>query len=113
MEPQQLQLNLFAVEDSRDTRRLLTSTLQLFSEYAQKSGSKGYSWYYANYTKMIYRALGFANGTKKENMDSCQLSRLTKAEEIVSGALVTVIKKKIPYKKAYQYAQNRLKLISV
>ncbi len=73
-QPDQLELKLI-FEDSNHALRKLTDTLQDFVEYARTNGRKRYQWYYSTCTKMIYAALGFMPGSRKENMKSVQLSQ--------------------------------------
>lgn len=108
-QPEQLELKLI-IEGSRQARRKLTDTLQVFVEYARASGSKRYNWYYSSCTKMIYSALGFVSGTKKENMKSAQLSQLMMAEDVVSQALSDAINRKMHYKRCFQYAREQLNI---
>jgi len=108
-QPEQLELELIVV-DSRHARRNLTDSLQAFIEYAKLSGSKRYRWYYSSCTKMIYTALGFMPGTKKENMKFAQVSQLIMAEDVVSQALSDAVDRKMHYKKCFQYARRQLKI---
>ena len=108
-QPEQLELKLI-FEGSRHARRKLTDTLQEFVEYARASGSKRCQWYYSTCTKMIYSALGFTPGSRKENMKSAQLSQLIMAEDVVSQALSDAMNRKLYYKRCFQYAREQLKI---
>jgi phage regulator Rha-like protein len=95
----------------KETRRIVTDTIERFIDYATGQGSKNAVRYYANISKMENQAL-FLLEQKYKNLrdalDIHQLSTVKSADMIVMKALADGMERKMPYKDIYKYAKSQV-----
>ncbi len=93
-------------------RKSVTDQIAEFVKYATKQGSKSASMYYANITKMEYKALEMISNNEKvpkgfrDTLDAMDLSFLTTAEYIARKALQDGMTKELHYKEIYIHAKS-------
>lgn len=100
-------------QDSIHTRNTLTDTIKEFIEYSIKQGSRNAHHYYANITKMEYKALRLSElyGEEKNLRDKLKLmdlSFLIVAENLCKLSLEEGMDNKLPYKDIYQITKDRI-----
>ncbi len=95
-------------------RKEVTDTIKDFVEYATKQGSKSASMYYANITKMEYKALALISKNQKvpsnfrDTLDLMDLSFLNTAEQIAKAAINDGMSTGMHYKDIYQNAKDKV-----
>lgn len=97
-------------------RRSFTDCVQSFVDYATAQGSSSAKMYYANLTKMEYKALGLlerfqqtkGDGNFRDLLNSLDLCYLSAAEYVVQGALNLGMSKNMPYKEIYAMAKEHV-----
>ena len=98
----------------KSVRRDITDTIQRFVEYATNQGSKSASMYYANITKMEYKALGLIASNEKvqsgfrDTLDLMDLGFLIVAEQVAKQAIENGMERGSYYKDIYQFAKERV-----
>jgi len=103
----------------RVERLNLTDTIKDFVEYATAQGSSSAKMYYANITKMEYKALELIekadnkiNGNFRDALSCTELGHLITAESIARGAIEKGMKQKMHYKDIYQLAKYEVETFS-
>jgi Rha family phage regulatory protein len=96
-------------------RKSFTNAVQDFVAYATEQGSKSATMYYANITKMEYKALDLLDkqksavgGNFRDTLDLMDISALTMAEVIAKSALESGMQQKMHYKEIYQFAKQKV-----
>jgi prophage antirepressor-like protein len=103
-----------AREEGKLSRRVETAAIQDFVEYAIGQGSKNAKMYFGNITKLVYKMLfaikGGSPGQKnfRDTLDPMQLSFLTTAEYVVTGAIQEGLEQQLPYKEIYPLIKSRI-----
>jgi Rha family phage regulatory protein len=98
----------------RSVRRDFTDTIQRFVAYAEAQGSKSAGMYYANITKMEYKALGLLSSSDKtpsnfrDTLDLMDLGFLIVAEQVAKQAIEDGMARGSLYKDVYQFAKERV-----
>jgi Rha family phage regulatory protein len=98
----------------KSVRRDITDTIQRFVEYATNQGSKSAPMYYANITKMEYKALGLIASNEKvesgfrDTLDLMDLGFLIVAEQLAKQAIENGMERGSYYKDIYQFAKERV-----
>ena len=93
-------------------RRSVTDQIAEFVKYATKQGSKSAAMYFANITKMEYKALELISKNEKvpkgfrDTLDAMDLSFLTTAEYVARKALQDGMSSELHYKEIYIYAKQ-------
>ena len=93
-------------------RKVVTDQIAEFVKYATNQGSKSASMYYANITKMEYKALEMISKNEKipkgfrDTLDAMDLSFLTTAEYIARKALEEGMVNELHYKEVYIHAKE-------
>ena len=99
---------------TKNIRTGLTDAVKDFVEYATAQGSQSAAMYYANITKMEYRALDLldkqktALGNFRDTLDLMDLCYLQAAELIAKGALEQGMQQKMHYKEIFQFAKQKV-----
>lgn len=99
----------------KEVRKSFTNAVQDFVEYATAQGSQSAKLYYANITKMEYKALDLlerqqtALGNFRDTLDTMDISSLIMAEVIAKGALEYGMAQKMHYKEVYILAKTKVK----
>lgn len=99
---------------SKDVRRSVTDTIADFVKYAEVQGSRSASMYYANITKMEYKALELIAKNEKvskgfrDTLDVIDLSFLSAAEQVAKAAINQGMEQELHYKDIYQMAKARV-----
>lgn len=100
--------------EGKDARKHEVDTIAAFVEYATAQGSSNARHYYANVTKMTYKALFMVEqGLKipnrlREMLDGMQLSFLTTAEYVCANAIKDGMARELHYKEIYTMAKTRV-----
>lgn len=95
-------------------RKNTTDTIQEFVEYATCQGSKNAKMYYANITKMEYKALDMleqskqVNGNFRDTLDLMQIGFLQVAENIASLAMKKGMDDELDYHDIYTLAKQKV-----
>lgn len=95
-------------------RRNTTDTIQDFVEYATNQGSKNAKMYYANITKMEYKALDLleqsrqVTGNFRDTLDLMQIGFLQVAESIASLAMHKGMEDGLDYHDIYTLAKQKV-----
>ena len=95
-------------------RKNTTDTIQDFVEYATKQGSKNAKMYYANITKMEYKALDILEQSKqvtgnfRDTLDLMQIGFLHVAENIASLAMKKGMADALDYHDIYTLAKQKV-----
>jgi Rha family phage regulatory protein len=95
-------------------RKNTTNTIQDFVEYATKQGSKNAKMYYANITKMEYKALDILEQSKqvtgnfRDTLDLMQIGFLQVAENIASLAMKKGMIDGLDYHDIYTLAKQKV-----
>lgn len=108
-------------QNGKLVRRELTDIIQEFMEYSRLQGSKGYRFYYSNYSKMINKLLGLEKG-QRDFVDYMTLNTISQLENLImriieqgmdKGLDYTVIKEniKIEVKNAMRYLHKDVKFL--
>lgn len=108
-------------QNGKLVRRELTDIIQEFMEYSRLQGSKGYKFYYSNYSKMINKLLGLEKG-QRDFVDYMTLNTISQLENLIMrtieqgmdrGLDYTVIKEniKIEVKNAMRYLHKDVKFL--
>lgn len=108
-------------QNGKLVRRELTDIIQEFMEYSRLQGSKGYKFYYSNYSKMINKLLGLEKG-QRDFVDYMTLNTISQLENLImrtieqdmdKGLDYTVIKEniKIEVKNAMRYLHKDVKFL--
>ena len=98
----------------KSVRKATTDTIQDFVEYATKQGSKNARMYYANITKMEYKALDIleqskqSTGNFRDTLDILQIGYLQVAETIASKAIDIGMHDNLHYKEIYIFAKQKV-----
>ena len=99
---------------TKNIRTGLTDAVKDFVGYATAQGSQSAAMYYANITKMEYRALDLldkqktALGNFRDTLDLMDLCYLQAAELIAKGALEQGMQQKMHYKEIFQFAKQKV-----
>ncbi|AUR91756.1 Rha family regulatory protein [Vibrio phage 1.164.O._10N.261.51.A7] len=99
---------------SKDVRRSVTDTIADFVKYAELQGSRSASMYYANITKMEYKALELIAKNEKvskgfrDTLDVIDLSFLSAAEQVAKAAINQGMEQELHYKDIYQMAKAKV-----
>lgn len=99
---------------SKVIRKDITDTIQRFVEYATSQGSKSAAMYYANITKMEYKALGLIEKSEKvdsnfrDTLNLMDLGFLIVAEQVAKQAIENGMERGSHYKDIYQFAKERV-----
>lgn len=105
--------------EGKDARKHETDTIAAFVEYATAQGSGNAVRYYANLTKMTYKALFMVEqGLKMPNklrdlLSGMQLSFLTTAEYVCANAIKDGMARELQYKEIYLLAKERIETYAV
>jgi hypothetical protein len=100
---------------TKNVRTGLTDAVQNFVAYAVAQGSKSAPMYYANITKMEYKALDLLDkqktslGNFRDTLDLMDLCYLQAAELIAKGALEKGMQDKMHYKERLLLTQRRFR----
>ena len=108
-------------QNGKLVRRELTDIIQEFMEYSRLQGSKGYKFYYSNYSKMINKLLGLEKG-QRDFVDYMTLNTISQLENLImrimeqgmdKGLDYTVIKEniKIEVRNAMRYLHKDVKFL--
>ena len=95
-------------------RKAVTDTIKEFVEYATEQGSKSANMYYANITKMEYKALELIDKNQKvpsnfrDTLDLMDLSFLNTAEQIAKAAIKEGMDSGMHYKEIYIHAKDKV-----
>jgi phage regulator Rha-like protein len=95
-------------------RKVTTDTIQEFVEYATAQGSKNARMYYANITKMEYKALDMLEQQKgisnnfRDSLDLPDLCMLLDAENIARMAINHGMAQEWHYKDIYTFAKEKV-----
>jgi Rha family phage regulatory protein len=95
-------------------RKNTTDTIQDFVEYATNQGSKNAKMYYANITKMEYKALDLLEQSKqvtgnfRDTLDLMQIGFLQVAENIASLAMKKGMEDSLNYHDIYTLAKQKV-----
>jgi len=98
-------------EQGKSIRIELTNTIKDFVDYATNQGSKNSKMYYANITKMEYKALGILQEktpSLRNTLDMMQLYQLILAEDLVKRQFKKYMTEKLHYKEIYLLAKQDL-----
>ena len=99
---------------SKNIRKNTTDTIQEFIEYATNQGSKNAKMYYANITKMEYKALDILEQSKqvtgnfRDTLDLMQIGFLQVAENIASLAIKKGMEQSLDYHDIYTLAKQKV-----
>jgi len=102
---------LEAREQGKIVRKEETDTIKDFVEYATKQGSRNAKMYYANITKMEYKALELIQQKDEKIRDSLnivQLNQLFIAEKLCTQAIKQGMEDNLHYKEIYIYAKDAI-----
>ncbi len=97
-----------------EARKSVTDAIKLFVDYATNQGSKSANMYYANITKMEYKALELIAKNERvekgfrDSLDSIDLCFLASAEQIAKASLTQGMNKQMHYKDIYQLAKSKV-----
>jgi Rha family phage regulatory protein len=100
--------------EGKDARRHETDVIAEFVAYAVAQGSQNAPRYYANITKMTYKALFMVEqGLKLPNhlrdlLTGMQLSFLATAEYVCANAIRDGMRRELPYKDIYTLARDKV-----
>lgn len=100
-----------AREQGKIVRKEETDTIRDFVDYATEQGSKNAKMYYANITKMEYKALELIQQKDEKIRDSLnivQLNQLFIAEKLCTEAIKQGMENKLHYKEIYIYAKDAI-----
>jgi len=95
-------------------RKETTDTIQDFVEYATDQSSVNAKMYYANLTKMEYKALDMleqsksSSGNFRDTLDLMQIGFLQVAENIASTAIRKGMNENMHYKEIYVFAKQKV-----
>jgi hypothetical protein len=95
-------------------RKNTTDTIEEFISYATEQGSKNAKMYYANITKMEYKALDILEQSKqvtgnfRDTLDLMQIGFLQVAENIASLAMKKGMDDKLDYHDIYTLAKQKV-----
>lgn len=95
-------------------RRSTTDTIKELVDYATSMGSKNAETYYANVTRMEYKALGLLEQSKsvtgnfRDTLDIMEIGYLQVAESIATVAIRQGLQDKLHYKDIYALAKQRV-----
>jgi len=98
----------------KSVRKNTTDTIQDFIEYATNQGSKNAKMYYANITKIEYKALDILEQSKqvtgnfRDTLDLMQIGFLQVAENIASLAMRKGMDDKLNYHDIYTLAKQKV-----
>jgi Rha family phage regulatory protein len=96
------------------SRSDLVSTVADFVAYATAQGSESANHYYANVTKMEYKALGLlerqqtALGNFRDTLNILDIGYLNTAENVATAAIAQGMEQKMHYKEIYQFAKQKV-----
>lgn len=99
---------------SKSIRKATADVIQDFVAYATAQGSKNASMYYANITKMEYKALDMleqsksTSGNFRDTLDILQIGYLQVAESIASKAIEKGMQDDLHYKEIYIFAKQKV-----
>jgi len=98
----------------KEVRKITTDTIKDFVEYATKQGSKNAKMYYANITKMEYKALDILEQSKqitgnfRDTLDMMQIGFLQVAEQIATLAIKKGMDDDLDYHDIYTLAKQKV-----
>ena len=98
-------------EQGKSIRLELTDTIKNFVDYATEQGSKNSKMYYANITKMEYKALGILQENTpslRNTLDMMQLYQLILAEDLVKKQFKKYMNEELHYKEIYLLVKQDL-----
>lgn len=115
MQQRQNQDWLIKRKETKVMRRECTDMIQKFVQYAISQGSKSAEKYYMNISRMELTGL-FLMEQKYPNardvMNIRQLNLIEMADEAIAYALEEAMHKQLPYKECYQFAKERVEMLS-
>lgn len=98
----------------KSIRSYETDIIQRFVAYATDQGSESAKMYYANITKMEYKALGLIDlldhptSHRRDILNCVQIGHLMTAESIAAKAIQKGMDAKLPYKQIYVLAKEEV-----
>ena len=99
--------------DGKVVRLSMTSAISNLVDYAKSQGSTNAEYYYANITKMEYKALTFIEKATdklgnnfRDTLDNLQLAQLRLAEDIVERVILLELDKGTHYKDIYKLCKE-------
>ena len=95
----------------KDSRGILTDTIQAFVAYAKDKGSQNAERYFSNITNAVYKAMLVIEPQAtevRELLNAIQLSTLSTFELIAAQVLSEGMEKQQPYKDIFQAMKNTL-----
>lgn len=105
-----------ARDQGKVARHELTDTIQKFVEYATAQGSQHAQHYYANITKMTYKALELIDKNRttpiRDLIDSMGLGFLMVAEEKARYAIQKGMENELHYKEIYIFAKQEIEKLA-
>ena len=102
--------------NGKQTRSILTETLQQLATYAKAQNYKGAKWTYSQYTKLVNKALGIKqNNNTRDCCTSDQLHNIKQLEESLSHVINDGMQHNAGagaiYKKCKQYCNDYLNML--
>lgn len=87
-------------------RNLETSTIQRLLEYGNIPKKK-WKLYFANYTMIAYRIMGYKKKPERNEMNAQELSLLQQLETVINVTIIENIFKNVPYYLIYQDCRDK------
>ena len=87
-------------------RNLETSTIQRLLEYGNIPKEK-WKLYFANYTMIAYRIMGYKKKPERDEMNAQELSLLQQLETVINVTIIENISKNVPHYLIYQDCKDK------
>ena len=87
-------------------RNLETSTIQRLLEYGNIPKKK-WKLYFANYTMIAYRIMGYKKKPERDEMNAQELSLLQQLETVINVTIIENISKNVPHYLIYQDCKDK------
>ena len=87
-------------------RNLETSTIQRLLEYGNIPKEK-WKLYFANYTMIAYRIMGYKKKPERDEMNAQELSLLQQLETVINVTIIENISKNVPHYLIYQDCRDK------
>ena len=87
-------------------RNLETSTIQRLLEYGNIPKKK-WKLYFANYTMIAYRIMGYKKKPERDEMNAQELSLLQQLETVINVTIIENISKNVPHYLIYQDCRDK------
>ena len=87
-------------------RNLETSTIQRLLEYGNIPKEK-WKLYFANYTMIAYRIMGYKKKPERNEMNAQELSLLQQLETVINVTIIENISKNVPHYLIYQDCRDK------